>query len=424
MPIDEFGRQVPSGGGAGDGMNGAIMGQGVPESSSSGGTNTSSSRRYNNMDRHNEREGDHRPSSSSINSSTNNRRRSVSGSPPPATSRPRSLSKSSLEGGHNPHARLHPRSMSHDYNPHNDGRSGSSSRRRSYSPPSSSSAPPLNEGGHSRHHNHRDHHHRDHHHRDHTDTKNRSLFFSHPVSRYMDTPMLCQVLWDDEQQDKLDKIKDEDKSKSKDKTKDETVEPKLEEVTDEPASSSVTDEADVKQETADPTNPPRNKEEELTYDAYRSKYSLNYIRSFFNAHLDDSWFKKRYSPLDHKRAVLAERERAKAEALVMRQQALSSLQDLGESASTSTSTLASTSVCSFVVQARLGVGVKPTKASETHHHAHAQQQQQQQQQQHRVKRKYNSTDAAPELDMLDQRDDDNPLPRTHLHACVHADTTL
>jgi len=167
------------------------------------------------------------------------------------------------------------------------------------------------------------------------------------------------------------------------------VEPKLEDVSDERASS-VTDEhavTEADEETTDITNPPRNKEDLtlLTYDAYRSKYSLNYIRSFFNAHLDDSWFKKRYSPLEHKRAVLAEPERAKTEALVMRQQALSSLQDLGESASAP--------VCSFGVQARLGLGVKPTKASEMHHH-HAQQQ-------HHVKRKYNSTDAALELDMLD-----------------------
>lgn len=85
-----------------------------------------------------------------------------------------------------------------------------------------------------------------------------------------------------------------------------------------------------------------------TYDEYRKRFCLNYVRSFFNTHMDDSWFRNRYSPLGKKRTVITERERAKQEAQAFQSQMEESLQESvppGER-------------CSFVKAARLGGGVK------------------------------------------------------------------
>jgi hypothetical protein len=51
-----------------------------------------------------------------------------------------------------------------------------------------------------------------------------------------------------------------------------------------------------------------------TYDDYRQKYCLGYIQAFFNQHMDDSWFRNRYSPLARKRCVIQHMERASMEA--------------------------------------------------------------------------------------------------------------
>jgi hypothetical protein len=80
-------------------------------------------------------------------------------------------------------------------------------------------------------------------------------------------------------------------------------------------------------------------ENSQTYDAYRQEYCLNYVRSFFNEHMDDSWFRTSYSPLEQKRAVLQERQRASDEAAVFSEQVTSS-------------------PTSFIEQARLGNGIK------------------------------------------------------------------
>jgi SERRATE/Ars2, N-terminal domain len=51
-----------------------------------------------------------------------------------------------------------------------------------------------------------------------------------------------------------------------------------------------------------------------TYDDYRQAYCLAYIQAFFNQHMDDSWFRNRYSPLARKRCVVQHMERAAMEA--------------------------------------------------------------------------------------------------------------
>lgn len=87
--------------------------------------------------------------------------------------------------------------------------------------------------------------------------------------------------------------------------------------------------------------------EDETYDDYRKKYCLNYVRTFFNTHLDDSWFRSLYSPLVKHRLALQERTRAKNEAQSFAQELDSSLsRDSGSGP------------CFFVLKARLGGGVR------------------------------------------------------------------
>ena len=98
-----------------------------------------------------------------------------------------------------------------------------------------------------------------------------------------------------------------------------------------------------------------NDEGKESYDDYRKRYCLNYVRSFFNTHMDDSWFRSRYSPLGKKRGVMSERERAKHEAQVFQSQMEASLKEEGAAAEGER--------CCFVQQARLGGGVKTASST-------------------------------------------------------------
>jgi len=71
------------------------------------------------------------------------------------------------------------------------------------------------------------------------------------------------------------------------------------------------------------------------YDEYRKSYCLRYIRAFFNHHLDDSWFRERYSPLVRRRVALQERQRAAAEARVLASQLCNNTADFVAEASLS-----------------------------------------------------------------------------------------
>lgn len=88
-------------------------------------------------------------------------------------------------------------------------------------------------------------------------------------------------------------------------------------------------------------------DEDETYDEYRKAYCLNYIRTFFNQHMDDSWFRAMYSPLEEQRVVLQERARAVQEAKVFSVELENSL-----------SKNSGDSKCFFVLKARLGGGIR------------------------------------------------------------------
>jgi hypothetical protein len=54
-----------------------------------------------------------------------------------------------------------------------------------------------------------------------------------------------------------------------------------------------------------------------SYTEYCKTYALNYIRAFFNEHMDDTWFRNRYSPLMKRRLLEDEFDRAASEAKAM-----------------------------------------------------------------------------------------------------------
>ena len=85
-------------------------------------------------------------------------------------------------------------------------------------------------------------------------------------------------------------------------------------------------------------------EKNAAYDAYRRKYCLNFIRAFFNQHLDDSWFRALYSPAARQKWLQREHQRAVSEAQAM-------LQEITKP--------------SFIEQAGLGGGQKQQQANST-----------------------------------------------------------
>jgi hypothetical protein len=130
---------------------------------------------------------------------------------------------------------------------------------------------------------------------------------------------------------------------------------------------------------ADPHRPPplfeSQEAEDAAYRGYNAKYCLNYVRTFFNHHLDDPWFRSRLSPLEAYRQAGRERKRASAEACEMRREIVQSLEDAAKGAipkkDPDSPEYLGPPRCNFVAGCRLGVGTKPTGAAGgQHHHAY------------------------------------------------------
>jgi len=114
-----------------------------------------------------------------------------------------------------------------------------------------------------------------------------------PIERYVQEPMLCEFVWKDQvQRDHDDKVKDAD--------------------------GEDTGKPDIEQQHG--SGKDFRTESKESYDEYRQRYCLNYVRAFFNEHMDDSWFRNRYSPLGRKRTVIEYLERASSESLEIRQE--------------------------------------------------------------------------------------------------------
>jgi hypothetical protein len=111
---------------------------------------------------------------------------------------------------------------------------------------------------------------------------------------------------------------------------------------------------------------------EEDYDEYRKSYCLNYVRTFFNEHMDDSWFRFMYSPLERYQVARQERNRAVQESKEFAQELESSVSKTISSSSTTTNANGSSSssrdASFFVLKSRLGGGIRQTGKSDYHHH--------------------------------------------------------
>ncbi|KAL9183775.1 hypothetical protein ACHAXT_004631 [Thalassiosira profunda] len=120
-------------------------------------------------------------------------------------------------------------------------------------------------------------------------------------------------------------------------------------------------------ETADTNAPPplfdSPAAETKAYEEYAAKHCLSYVRTFFNSHLDDPWFRARLSPLEQCRAARKERARAAVEAGAMKKEIVASLEEADKGAIPKKDEDGGhlpPAKCGFVAGCRLGAGTKPT----------------------------------------------------------------
>lgn len=158
------------------------------------------------------------------------------------------------------------------------------------------------------------------------------------------------------------------------------------------------------------------------YKTCNKAYCLKYVRSFFNQHLDDTWFRERYSPLEYRKKVQAQRERAALEASCILNEVDKSCQDLaaaegngdgGGGDDTSMKGKGNASP-SFVIHARLGGGLKPNandRDGNGHGHGHRHDSR---------KRKYSTTSDTPHFDAVEA----SGLPKSHLFSFLQENTAM
>lgn len=201
----------------------------------------------------------------------------------------------------------------------------------------------------------------------------------HPSERYADDPMLCQFVWKTQMQtqnlqtvtqeqeekeraarkDDSGKNSDDDDNEDEDEDKKEKEESQVGDADVPPKVSTDKDDETATGADGDAAMGDENPEDsQQPYDEYRRRYCLNYVRAFFNKHLDDSWFRNRYSPACRKRVQEQEEQRAVAEAQLIRLAIEESLKE----AKAVTETDANV-VPSFVQKARLGGGVKQSASA-------------------------------------------------------------
>jgi len=226
-----------------------------------------------------------------------------------------------------------------------------------------------------------------HHHR--SSSQGRNVKRVHASERYSEQPMLCQFLWKKELEDEQAKELKLN-SKSEDGGEGETVaaavsnEDKdvlMSEGGEENNSAEANpqqkqDEDKPQEEEKEVTQPPppplfeSTEAENEAYNEYNTKYCLNHIRTFFNHHLDDPWFRTHLSPLEKIRQVTKEYKRSKLEAIELKKEIVSSLEDMKKGAipkkDPDCAEYLGPPKCNFVASCRLTVGTKPT--SMNHHH--------------------------------------------------------
>ena len=167
-----------------------------------------------------------------------------------------------------------------------------------------------------------------------------------------------------------------------------------------------------------PPPPPLFESEEAqteAYEEYSSSYCLDYVRAFFNQHLDDPWFRRRLSPLERYRQAKKERTRANEEATELRKEILQSLEDMQSGVipkkDPDCPDYLGPPKCNFVGSCRLGVGTKPTSAMSYR----------------RDNNNYDNMDAPSNQHLVLQGEDRNRIERhakSHLHSFVKSEACV
>lgn len=357
MPIDEFGREVPGSSSAfADRNNDHEMGEGGAAAGSSGavtppiGDGNFDSRRRG------------RSTSSGGGGDEHHHRR--------GRKRSRSHSVGDHDDSHHHHrssSRHHHHSRGHynDYNKRGGG-GGRRHRSRSYG---------HDEDGHHYHNN------------KHSSSGRGGGFHREnredPSLRYVEQPLLCQFIWKKEleEQAKKDIAADEsangDEKEKKDADMSNDGDGAAAKATE---GNGVAAQGDNTEDTAEggsapsteettPQPPPIFESEEAeaeAYEEYNSKYCLEYVRQFFNSHIDEPWFRRRLSPLETYRQAKKERTRANEEAAELKKEILQSLEDMQAGVipkkDPDCPDYLGPPRCNFVGSCRLGVGNKPTSA--------------------------------------------------------------
>ena len=258
---------------------------------------------------------------------------------------------------------------------------------------------------------------------------------AHASERYSEQqPMLCQFLWkkelENEQAKKLNLDKpQEEEGNTTTMEKEESVvkveaDTSIENIA-ENNNNNATSEANPQEEEQDGGPPPlfeSPEAEEEAYNDFNQKYCLNYVRNFFNQHIDDPWYRVRLSPLETHRQVSKELKRAKMEASELKKEIQQSLEDMKSGVipkkDDDCAEYLGPPKCNFVAACRLGVGTKPTHHHHHHHH-------------HMYDNQYNNNDHHEnEIDMQHnvlQGEDRNRIERhakSHLHSFIKTESCI
>ena len=281
-----------------------------------------------------------------------------------------------------------------------------------------------------------------HHHRSSQSQSSRgSMKRAHASERYVEQPMLCQFLWkkelEDNQAKELGLVTDKLNTKSSatggvgeaSSSKDGGASSNnmMIEATDteENSNNNPQQEEETNDVNQIPAPPPLFESTEIenqAYHEYNNKYCLNYVRTFFNHHLDDPWFRKRLSPLESHRAALKEIKRAKIEANELKKEIQQSLDDMTSGVipkkDPDCAEYLGPPKCNFVAGCRLGVGTKPTAAHTYHHHHHG-----------HYNNHYNNNDqGSPDFQHnVLQGEDRNRIERhakSHLHSFIKSECCI
>lgn len=122
-----------------------------------------------------------------------------------------------------------------------------------------------------------------------------NIISNHPSLQYVEQPLLCEYVWKEQQPElsmdnkKSDLNDDTNNDNNNNNNRPNTDDGHEADGVDTP--NEAEDEATIRTDNNGTTG-----KTVSPYEVYRREYCLKYIRAFFNQHLDDVWFRARYSP--------------------------------------------------------------------------------------------------------------------------------